>query len=312
MKRLLALCAVLLLMCGCASSYLNESEGDQIAPVPENDRAAASVVMPLYFRFYTEPMLLRYSLTVDTPPQQLPEYYAISALLGGAVEARPELTRCFGRNTALQEISASGETLSVTLSEGFLSDTQGANDAETRQNRRLALYSIVNTVCEMGSFSQVQFYLYRNGLAQRPDSYQMGMVSKESDTAPLGALTRNTALILTPSSVARMGLTHYSNQAWNRLYYYLGDKEGAARKLPILEEMSQTLTYLGWTLSDFTVEDNYTVSEDGKTAYVTVSMNLRSDSASYRVENVPLELCWRGRTWLISYESLLRFLEVSA
>ena len=81
--------------------------------------------------------------------------------------------------------------------------------------------------------------------------------------------------------------------------------------MPVLEEMAQHFEYLDLKMSEFTVEDNYTVSDDGKTAYVQVSFKIRSQSAGYEVSNVPLQLNLKGRAWLINYDSLLKHLGVS-
>ncbi len=312
MKKLLSalLCGLMLLACGCSASYMNSSDGDIIPPLQDSVGASSSV-LPLYFRYYNEPMLVRSSLNVENTPQEAPEYFAISALITGAVGQRPEITSSFGINTRLLDVTASGETLSVTLSDGFLLDTLGSSDEETRLNRRLAIYSIVNTVCEMGNHTLVQLYLEINGVRMRPDSFEMGITKTVGEGAPIGPLSRDTSLILSPSNVLKRGLTHYSNNEWSKLYLYLGNKDSAAQKLPILEEMTQQFQYRNLNMTEFTVEDNYTVSDDGKTALVQATFKIRTEYASYTASNVPIELVYTGRYWLISYASLLKHLEVA-
>ncbi len=307
MKKLLAilLSGLILFSCGCTSSYMDQTIGDNIPPVQDSTVTSSSLVMPLYFRYYNEPMLMRYPLNVEITTHEHPEYYAISALLTDSFGQRPELTYCFKGETKLVSASSDGEYLYVTLSEGFYSDTKGANDEETRINRRMALYSIVNTVCEMGNYSYVQFYIEKNTTALRPDAYEVGLAGTQADSAPLGPLSRDTKLLLTPSTVAKRGLEYYSAHQWDKLYLYLGDDN-----VPLLEEMTQKFDYLNIIMSEFTVEDNYTVSEDGKTAMVQVSFRLRRQNASYEVLSVPLRLVYKGRSWLISYESLMRHLGV--
>lgn len=285
---------------------MNQTQGDSIPPVQDSSAASASRVMPLYFRYYDEPMLLRYPLNIETTNYEHPEFYAISALLTDSFGQRPEITYCFKGATKLISVEAENEYLTVTLSDGFYEDTKGATDEQTRLNRSLAIYSIVNTVCEMGNFSYVQFYIERNGTSIRPDSYEMGIVKNQADATPLGPLSRNTSLLLTPSNVAKTGLLYYSQHQWDKLYLYLGDSA------PLLEELTQEFNYLNIMLDEFTVEDNYTVSEDGKKAIVQISVNLRSGDAGYEFSNVPLELVYSGRAWLISYKSLMRHLGVKA
>ncbi len=308
----LLLCAALLCTCGCSAGYINETQGDPVAPLQDSSGSEPTSLMPLYFRYYDEPMLIRSAISVEVSSQHPVEYYAITALLAGPSGQRPELTGCFGQNTKLLDIDSNKEYLYVTLSDGFLLDTEGSSAEETRKNRQIAIYSIVNTVCELGNFSQVQIYLRINGAAQRPDSFEMGFGQTNNDSSPLGPLTRSTEYILTPSNAVKMALEHYSALEWNKLYYYLGDKDGATVTLPLLEEMTKQFEYMNLIMTDFSADKNYTISDDGKTAIVQVSFKIRTQNANYIISGAPLELVYKRRCWLISYESFMRYLEVNA
>ena len=304
----LLLSLMLVILCACTAGYIEPSEGDQIDPIQESSVSSSNI--SLYFGYYNEPMLIRCETNVEISPQQQPEYYAISSLITGASGQRSELTSLFGKNTELVEVSDNGEYLNVILNNGFMADTTGANDEETRINRRLAIYSIVNTVCEMGYHSMVQIYVVSDGVAQRPDSYKMGIVKSENEASQLGALSRNTEIVLTPSNVVKTALAHYSKLEWDKLYYYFADKDGATNKLPSKEEFAQKLDYLRLVMKEFSSEDNYSVSENGKNAIVQVSFKIRMEMSNYSVTNVPLELVYKNHCWLISYDSFMRYLEV--
>lgn len=308
MKRLLALLLLVtvILSCGCTAGYLDKTEGDSIPPVQDSSISTASTIMPLYFRYYNEPMLVRYSLNVEITNHEEPEFYALSALMSETFGERPEITYCFKGNTKLVSVESDGQYLYVTLSDGFYTDTKGATEEETLKNRYIAIYSIVNTVCEMGNHSWVQLYIEQNGTALRPDSYLVGIAKSKEESTPLGPLSRNTELILTPSNVAQAALDHYSKTQWSKLYLYL-----AGDSLPLVEEVAEDFDYLNLIMTEFSVEDNYTVSDDYKTATVQVSFKIRSKNTSYEVENVPLELVYRSRTWFVLYESLLKHLGVA-
>lgn len=309
MKKLLSvfLILIIILFSGCSSSYMDKTEGDIIPPVQDSTASTLSLIAPLYFRFYNEPMLIRYALNVETTTHEQPEFYALTALLSKPLGERSDITYLFNGKTKLVSVKSDNNYLYVTLSQDFYDDTKGANDEETRLNRKLAIYSIVNTVCEMGNHNYVQIYIEQNGAQLRPDSYTVGFQKSQGDSAPLGPLSRETDLLLTPSVVTKTALNYYSKTEWNKLYLYL--TEGAT-KLPVLEEMAQDFNYLDLKMSEFTVEDNYTVSDDGKTAYVQISFKIRSQNTSYEISNVPLLLNLKGRAWLINYDSLLKHLGV--
>ena len=309
MKKLLSvfLILIIILFSGCSSSYMDKTEGDIIPPVQDSTASTLSLIAPLYFRFYNEPMLIRYALNVETTTHEQPEFYALTALLSKPLGERSDITYLFNGKTKLVSVKSDNNYLYVTLSQDFYDDTKGANDEETRLNRKLAIHSIVNTVCEMGNHNYVQIYIEQNGAQLRPDSYTVGFQKSQGDSAPLGPLSRETDLLLTPSVVTKTALNYYSKTEWNKLYLYL--TEGAT-KLPVLEEMAQDFNYLDLKMSEFTVEDNYTVSDDGKTAYVQISFKIRSQNTSYEISNVPLLLNLKGRAWLINYDSLLKHLGV--
>ena len=313
MKKIVSvfLCLGIFLLCGC-SAYINESEGDKISPLEQEMVSARSASIPLYFRFYSEEKLVRLPISIETGQHQKPEYFAINALIAGPTGAAGEAKGCFGNQTSLVNIDDNGEHLYVTLSSGFLLDTKANDTEQTRANRRLALYSIVNTVCEMGSYRAVQFFISYEQGARRPNAYEVG-ISPLDDGSALGPLTRSTELILTPSNCAKQALKHYSALEWSKLYYYLSDDNDAQKKLPILEELINELQYKNLILSEFSAEDNYTISDDGRNAIVQVTLKVRyQNSAQYTVEGFPLKLVQKNSCWYVCFESFLRALEVSA
>lgn len=310
MKKLAVILCILLLLTGCGeTSYLSESEGDPISPVQDSAVISSASVMPLYFRFYDEPMLVRCPLTLEISSEHPAEYYAVEALLAGPTGQLFDKTACFSKTTLIGVSDGRG-CLNVTLGDDFLSDTKGATEEETFLNRRLALYSIVNTVCEMGTYSYVQIYLSGSGAVYRPQTYDMGLARSQSESVPLAPISRNTSLILTPSGVARMALQHYAGQEWAKCYRYLGDRDSDTARLPLMEEMARELEYLGLIMREYSVEDGYTVSDDGGTAMVQISFKIRTASTSYTVSNVPLTLVSKQGSWFVDYESFRNLLEV--
>ncbi len=316
MKKLTAILitAVMFVFSGCTAGYITPWAGDSISPVEDSSVSSAVTVIPLYYRYYNEPMLLCVPINIEISQQQQAEYYALQALLSSANTQSEEITPCFETKKGRTEIvnfESNKENLYLTLSKNFIENTLGATPDATRQNRKLAIYSLVNTVCEMGTYTRVQIYISDGNEAYRPDSYEMGISANKNEASPLGPLTRDTSLILTPSNVVKTAFSHYSSLEWDKLYYYLCDKEDAIKKLPMREEMAEKLKYDDLVMTEYSVEDNYTVSSDGKSAIVQISFSIRSNGAAYTVKGYPLELAFGGRSWRICYESLMRALEVS-
>lgn len=310
MKKITAIICAGLILCGCTSGYIKKNDGDTISPVQDGANYVTSSTMPLYFRYYTEPMLIRNSVNIDVTSQQLPEYYAISALISGISGDRRESQKCFGKNTSLVSVTEGEGVLYVTLSDGFLTDTKVDDDVKTRENRKIALYSVVNTVVEMGSFSGVQFYLNSSSssVSYRPDTYEMGLTDNPAESTVLGVITRNTSLILTPSNTVSTALNHYANRDWEKFYLYIGS-EGT---MPLQEELAADLDYLALTLRDISSEANYTVSDNGKTATVIASFRVRSENRGYALTDVPLKVINKNGVWLMDYDTFAGYLGVES
>ena len=130
-------------------------------------------------------------------------------------------------------------------------------------------------------------------------------IGKAQDNSALGALSRDTSLIWTASSIAHQGLAHYSNLEWEKMYHYL-----TSNNILVQEEMAEKFKYLNLTMPEFFVEDNYTVSDDGKSALVQISFKIRSEKTSFSVNNVPLKLVLKNNCWLVDYENFVSYLGV--
>lgn len=310
MKKFLAIICAGIILCGCGNGYIRESSGDGILPVQDGTEFSTSSTMPLYFRYYTEPMLIRNSVNIDVTSQQLPEYYAISALITGVSGDKREAEKCFGKNTSLISATEGDGVLYVTLSDGFLTDTKAEEDAKTRENRKLALYSIVNTVVEMGSYSGVQLYLSNTAtnVSYRPDTYEMGLTDNPAESTVLGVVTRNTSLILTPSNTVKAALNHYANRDWEKFYLYIGSEN----TMPLQEELADDLDYLALTLRDISSEENYTVSESGKTATVIASFRVHRENRGYALTDIPLKVINKNGVWLMDYSTFAGYLGVES
>jgi len=326
---IISLILITILLCSCSVtglnlSYINENQSDKlaadIAPI-QNSEQLNTVTVPLYFRYYDEPMLSSETRVLNVAEYQGLEYAIVSALLQGPSAEMQELKSCISKSTRLISVSKNNNYLYVTLSKEFLDLPTGIsknwqNDAtqsdEVYLSRRLAIYSIVNTICDLGTYSKVQIYIDTkdSGNGERMLRKDMGFIGDGDEDQPLEPLSRNVDYILTPVNSVRAALKYYSMKKWDKVYNYLGDDAQASAKKPILEEYVNSNTYENLTLTDYIAVDGYTVSKDGNRAIVQVSFKLKSKNTSFVVDNVPLVLIRERECWKISYESFIGYLKV--
>lgn len=333
MKRILYIVCILLLtvfLCACSGgsgnlSYINESSADKgktaVEPIADAQQAG-EITLPLYFRYYSQPYLSTETRTLTLAQYQSLEYVVITALLQGPSPQMQELQASVDRRTQLVSVSSNEDYLYVTLSKEFLSLPTGTQDnwqedttvaEQIYLSRRLAVYAIVNTICDMGTYNKVQIYIdtQDNGTGERMLRRDMGFVGDGKEDQPLEPLSRNTDYILTPLAAVRTALQSYSMKKWSTVYYYLGDATEAEVTKPLQEEYERAASYDNYTLTEYTIGSDYTVSADGSRAIVQISYKLKSKDASIVVSDVPLVLIRERECWKISYEAFSEYMRLA-
>ncbi|MEA5002876.1 MAG: GerMN domain-containing protein, partial [Christensenella sp.] len=172
------------------------SSAVQINPLPEaisKDKSSAR----LYFGFMDQPLLVGESHSFDVPINESIENSIIRELIKGPLSTRNDLKAVINPQTSLVNVRSEGQFLFVTLSSDFLKpiDEKASSDSTYEKTRRmLAVYSIVNTLIEQGTYSRVQILIDDDGMGTgRP--LTLSEAGLDGDGA-VEALERNGEIIL--------------------------------------------------------------------------------------------------------------------
>lgn len=285
---------------GCAgfmpeATPLTTQEPDIIEPMEEvvisPERQSTEVELTLYFKHEFVDMLVPGSRLVQMENQTLEELVVEEVLKGPAK---------FGRvcvmppNVKLMDVIRKDDTVFVNLNEAF----KGTLDIRTLQGKqniqdehlpnlqaeikRLAVYSIVNSLTEIPGVQQVKILVNNRSVTYDEIGLALLVPSVPNVTPDslLIPLTRNSNLNLTPAStVNEFFLSLAAPFDWNRAYSLLATTNADGTARPPVETFEQMHTsYISEIVFEVREEE---IRHDG-TAFVTANFTVAYTSGEFR------------------------------
>ncbi len=293
----------------------SESPAADIAPdVGESQKEVQGTT--LYFRFLDEPYLTAETRKIQVAANERTEAGIVKELIRGPSQV--ELRSLFNGDTKVVSVSESNGYLFVTLSREFLDPADALGDLpdnwaedpktveQVNEYKRLAIYSIINSLTELGNFSGVQILIdvENTGKGERVRRSLLGFQDGTNDDQLMEPMYRQNDVILTPRTTMSIALDCFSKKSWDRLYKYVASKDEQGVSRPTLEEVTNNLSVQDPTLESYTVVHE-SVSLDGQTAVVCVNVKIRySDGIIAEKQNVPLRMRRENQIWKINYSAL--------
>jgi hypothetical protein len=283
-------------------------------PLEPEPPTALRQTYTLYF-----PMANRYALsgesrllTVEQPGRI--EDALIAALLKGPGATQNSLRAVINPSAKLVSVTESRDNLYVTFSKEFLDPVMPELDDVSEEKRkeirntmlRLAAYSVVNTVTELGRYTRVQILIDMDGSGEgtRPTRAEMGFSAGDSPDGNqlLNPLPRNLDSVYSPSTAAAGVLTALLEQDWYQLVSLIALSDPQTGQTRVDEAtLNAQLVARNPSLMSYTVQDS-TCSSDGQTAVVLVDVQLSSKSSG--LTDIPLRFLREDGAWKLTYASL--------
>ncbi len=299
----------------CPALYGCKSEGEtgEIAPElnPNEDAAAEqSLNVSLYFSDPEYSMLLPEVREISVPVSKKEEYTVLEELIAGPVKNKANFMQVINPDTQIIKIFAQSGVLSVILSDEFL-DWSFITSSPVADGlasiKRLAVYSIVNTLIEVGGYSKVHLLVDREGsrTGQRIKLEEVGM----GESGILEPLGRNAAVVQTPGKVLKLVLEALSAKDYKKLYKYVAeaDREGDAR--PEEGVFISWIQEKNYSVEDFSIVEMVDPTNLGARLFM-INYSLSSQSGGRKTyENFPLTLIRVNGCWKVEYSSLESLLE---
>lgn len=312
------------MLSGCGALPLERNlspiGGDSAASLQPEKQSQLQNTYTLYFGYTGQNYLVAEQRTLSIADGKQVEAEVVRALINGPAGKSGEIQPLINTQTRVLSVTSNKDYIYITLSKEFLEPVNmpsnwQEDEALTSQvylKRRLAVYSIVNTVTELGKFSRVQLLVDVNGTGegQRPTRQMMGFVNDGTDPQQLmEPLMRENQLILGPSTMMELVLTAFGNKEWKKIDGYIAVEDPNVVARPDSAAMIAALSMANLTLLSHTVEGEQ-VAIDGQSAVVTVSYEVQSrDGNRFSNAHVPLRMIRENGLWKVSYYSIYQLLD---
>lgn len=285
-----ALAIALLIYIGViSSSSIQEVPGipdDQpiIEPNAENPAGAVETTVKLYFRYGS--MLACETRTVKTYSNQLVEHAALKELLSGPLEGS-ELERVMDSQTTIVSVSAEGDTLYVTLSNEFLRESANlpdgwGEDAALREEeylrKRLAVYSVVNSLAGIGNYSHVQLMIDvdRSGIGQRVTMGKLGFTeNSQLINTLISPMAYDSDVVLSAENTAEALLSALQSGDTSTVYSLMAKRSAAGANRPLYDNVAAKLKTLVTRVEAFAIV-GWDHSADGSSAVVWADITYKT------------------------------------
>lgn len=305
---LVLLCCIGLSACGVRTT----KDPQAIQPAVKNIKAS-TMGIPLYFGYKYQPYLgveLRdLSENYDKSVEQL----AINELIAGPGEGS-ELERLIPEGTTAA-VSNVGDTLFVTLSQAFFDTVPGEDQdwqkhpswrTEVYQRRKMAVYSIVNTITEIGNYNRVQILIQDadNPSGYRPKMAELGMAA-EDDSRFLDTIARNPESVLNPKNTITGCLSLFQEKQWEQLFNCTSQVNSQNITPVNVYEFTDSAKDSTIILESYTVSDSPVTFTGNGTAMVNISYVTR-DKNNHIIEHtqIPMKLVLVNNIWKVEYDSI--------
>ena len=286
-----------------------ESSNDLLNPVYDAPYTDSKVC--LYFHYKGEPYLSGETRIIRTKGDERLEAAALRELIAGPSGTRGELESLIHPNTTVKNIEELNGILYITFSSDFLllpksSPQDWAEDImlqdESALRKRLAVYSIVNTIAGMGKHGNIQILIddSNTGVGRRLTNENFGFIDDLTRKTPLNVLTFESSVVLSARMTANLLLNGVIERNWQHIYGFLSKRDSAQVERPIFDMAAKTMEdYL--ILYAFTLHDDI-IDAEGKSAIVFVDLTYKVADQLHVATNLPIKFTIENETWKVGFD----------
>lgn len=317
--KLLLCFALLLLLTSCAAvtSPLRKAETTPVPGLPMELHAASAPEdranrqeITLFFRYQQAGLLAAETRSIMVPLDESLELTTVRQLLAGPQASHTELTRLFPHGTAVVDVTPSGDTLQITLTENVENDGIPADwkeDPAWREEaplrRRLTIQSLVATMTENFHYPYIQIFIARDqatGISTRLNSSYF----LDGHTGPAERLSRDESLLLNMHNTADVLLRAWQERDYPLLYQFTADLPDIPR--PAYDDFAEQLS---GCVSVVSYEAGAGHNAPGRSqATVTLALECKADGQTLQYPAYPLRLVRNSGIWKVSFADLKRLM----
>ncbi len=291
--------------------------GSVTIPIPPGDDDGLSsreYAVTLYFRFSGSGMLAGESRVITASANTRVEYAALLELISGPTY--DELKRVIDSQTRIVSMREEGSVLTVTLSAEFLRQSSNLPDGwgedtqlkeEEYLRRRLAYYSVIDTLTGLGNYSHVELLIDEDGdgIGTRVSRANFGFVDDAETTGrPMGAQPFEDSVVLSAQNTVSTVFSAILMHDWEGAFDFLSATTQSGLSRPLKEQFSSQLQERLLQLQSYQVVGEI-YSANGTSAVVRVDYAyLDPEGSLVTRESAPVKLRLSGGIWKIDHDEL--------
>lgn len=299
-----------LLLCGCKSpAVLPEPtpNTEMLENAFHQQASSDEMAIRLYFRYQDSAYLSAEDRELMVSRSETPEKAVVQALLDGPSADSVSLQGLFPPGTEILSTAKTEDgTLFLTFNEALLGryadESGGVGNTEYILRRKLCTAALANTLTEGGFCTKVQILVKRETSAVTSLRLPASFYRDTEDETPLGLISRDESVILTPHNTAQCILDAWMRRSNDTLYAYIAAHSSDASPRPGTQEAYAAFDQAP-LLSHFSLSSGV-VSADGRTAVLCADMVLRIQEKDVHVEGYPLRLVLENDLWKIQFDQL--------
>lgn len=275
-----------------------------------------SAVM-LYFKYayspFGEPLLCGEEQQIEVAANETLETAIVKALVLGPKGA--DETPVINPDTKVLGVTRNKDCYFVLLSSEFLEPYGLAQESKSDPeavavamgNQRLAVYSIVDSLTELGTCSRVQILIDVDGKGngQRVSRKDLGFTGDNADQ-PIEPLGRNGSLIRTPARSLEEMIKLIMNGDFASVYKGVAKNSDGSGETASQDELTAMIGGKKSTISTYEILDE-TVAANGRTAVVTINVSVKFGTGTgmeLRRTLLPVKMIREDEVWKVAYMSL--------
>lgn len=276
----------------------------------------------LYFRYsyspFGESLLCGEEQQIEVAANETLETAIVKALVIGPKGA--DETAVINPETKVLGVTRNKDCYFVLLSREFMEPYGLAQDSlsdpeaveEAMSNQRLAVYSIVNSLTELGTCSRVQILIDADGKGngQRVSRKDLGFTGSNADQ-PIEPLGRNGSVIRTPAKSLEELIKLIMNGDLSSAYKGVAENSDASGETPSQDELAAMISGKKSTISTYEILDE-TVAPNGRTAVVAINVSVKYGTGTgleLRRTLLPVKMIREDEVWKVAYLSLQNIFE---
>lgn len=325
---------------GCAIGGIQQDAVVETLPqVDPEDGLSKDVTVTLYYRLTDESYLAGIKRSISVRANERVEKAMIRTLLEGVpLQALSgNVSALFPTGTSIVEVSVVGGIMYVTLSNEFFDTSaydvtraaadfsyqNGTINQDARERmmknaydellltRRLAVYSLVNTITEINAGVRVQVLVDVDGTGAgvRLNLGDLGLsADAQADSELIEPMSFLEEYVVTPEIIAQCVLTHLVNGEYDLAYPLFSEDDDSGVQKPQYANFETELLSFG-TLESFTLKE-YSPGDDENYARVEVDLVYKAtDGAKREMKGQELLLKREGDLYKLGYGTLLAILK---